>query len=63
MKTRTCDFCKKPMLNSWCGEWLNGKFIEVHQKCKEDWKKANEYVKETITEALKFAKSKEGVKE
>jgi len=52
MATRLCNFCKKPMFNSWCGEWVNGKFIEVHSKCKEDWKKANNYIKETMSELL-----------
>ena len=36
--TRLCNQCKKPMFNSWAGEWVNGKFIEIHTKCKEEWK-------------------------
>jgi len=35
---RVCDYCKKPMLNSWAGEWVGENFIEIHTKCKEKWK-------------------------
>lgn len=38
MATRLCNHCKKPMFNSWAGEWVDGVFIEIHSKCKEDWK-------------------------
>lgn len=37
MPTRLCNHCKKPMFNSWAGERINGKFIEIHQKCKEEY--------------------------
>jgi len=50
------------MFNSWSGEWVNEKFIEVHQKCKEDWRKANNYIKETMLELLNDVKEKEGEK-
>lgn len=41
MKKRICNVCKKPMLNSQAGEWINGKFVDIHEKCKkkrkENW--------------------------
>ena len=55
---RLCDFCKKPMYNSWGGERVNNKFIEVHQKCKEDWRKANGYIKETLSKILNDMENK-----
>ena len=55
---RVCDYCKKPMFNSWAGEWVGKKFIEVHEKCKTEWKKGQTEIapKESI-------KSKEGKNE
>ena len=38
LKKRICDYCKKPMFSSLSGVWVGKKFIEVHAKCKEDWK-------------------------
>lgn len=39
---RICNVCKKPMFSSQAGEWINGKFVDIHEKCKpkrkEDWK-------------------------
>ena len=32
---RICNVCKKPMFNSLAGEWIDGKFIDVHEKCKK----------------------------
>ena len=34
---RICDFCKKPMFNSWAGKHVGKKFIYIHNKCKKDW--------------------------
>lgn len=49
MGTRLCNHCKKPMFNSWCGEWVGKEFLEIHSKCKEAWKASqkdeNQHVK------------------
>jgi hypothetical protein len=34
---RLCDNCKKPMFTSLAGEWIGGKFVDVHVKCNHDW--------------------------
>jgi len=32
---RICNVCKKPMFSSQSGEWRNGKFVDIHEKCKK----------------------------
>lgn len=32
---RICNVCKKPMFNSLAGEWINKKFVNIHEKCKK----------------------------
>lgn len=34
---RYCNHCKKPMHTSICGEWVDGKFLDIHQKCNEEF--------------------------
>ena len=40
---RLCAQCKKPMFNSWQGEWIDGEFIEIHSKCKEAWESSENH--------------------
>lgn len=32
---RICNICKGPMFSSLAGEWINGKFVYIHEKCKK----------------------------
>ena len=41
---RICDVCKEPMFNSFAGEWINGKFVYIHEKCK--FKRKEKKIKE-----------------
>jgi len=36
---RICNICKKPMFTSHSGEWRNGMFVDIHEKCKKKERK------------------------
>lgn len=57
---RICDVCKKPMYGSQSGEWINGKFVNIHEKCKkkekfETWKLNNSDLRLTILGCFRYS--------
>lgn len=34
---RICNHCKKLMHTSLAGEWVDGEFLDIHQKCMEEF--------------------------
>ena len=50
---RICDVCKEPMFSSWAGEWIDGKFIYIHEKCKME----NENIQVQQRESIKLKKN------
>ena len=52
MKKRICNVCKKPMFSSQAGEWINGKFVNIHEKCKKEKSKTWKIIYPDKTESL-----------